>query len=101
RDVVREVRARQDRLGRPRLEEPHEVIGERQVEAALAGVALSTGSTAQLVVDTPRLVPLGAEDVQAAGRDDLFALDRRLLAGRLIDGIPLGFVLLGGLLRIE
>src|SRR5690606_753125 len=89
RDVVREVRARQDRLGRPRLEEPHEVIGERQVEAALAGVALSTGSTAQLVVDTPRLVPLGAEDVQAAGRDDLFALDRRLLAGRLIDGIPL------------
>ena len=44
---------------------------QRQVEAALAGVALAAGTTAQLVVDAARLVPLGAEHVEPAGVEDL------------------------------
>ena len=33
-----------------------------------AGVALAAGAAAQLVVDAPALVALGADDEQAAGR---------------------------------
>ena len=48
-----------------RPEDAHQVVFERQVEARRARVALAAGAAAQLVVDAPRLVPLGAEDVQA------------------------------------
>ena len=49
-----------------RPEDPHQVVFERQVEARRARVALAPGAAAQLVVDAPRLVALGADDVQAA-----------------------------------
>ena len=45
-----------------------------QVEAALAGVALTAGTAAQLIVNPPGLVALGADDEQAAGRADLLGL---------------------------
>ncbi len=48
-------------------EHAHQVVIQRQEEAAGAGVALAAGSAAELVVDPPRLVPLRADDVQAAG----------------------------------
>ena len=63
-------------------EEPHELVLERQVEAALAGVALAAGTAAQLVVDAAALVALGAEHVEAAELADLVAL-----------GLALGVVL--------
>ncbi len=47
---------------------------EREVEARGAGVALAAGAAAQLVVDAPGLVALGAEDVQAAERHHPLAL---------------------------
>ena len=50
-------------------EDAQQRILERHVEARRAGVALPPGAAAQLVVDAPRLVPLGADDVQAAGGD--------------------------------
>ena len=43
-------------------EQAHEVILGREEESRLTGVALTTGATAQLVVDASRLVALGAED---------------------------------------
>src|SRR5690606_10322781 len=52
-------------------EDAHQVVFQRQVEAAGTRVALAAGAAAQLVVDAPRLVALGAEDVQAAGGLDL------------------------------
>ena len=64
-------------------EDPHQVVFERQVEAARARVALAAGTAAQLVVDAPRLVALGADDVQAARGDHLLvALLPRRLRGR-------------------
>ena len=50
-------------------EDAHQVVFERQVEAARARIALAAGAAAQLVVDAARLVALGADDVQAAGGD--------------------------------
>ena len=67
-DVVGHA-ARHEALGRAGVEEAHQVVGERQVEAALAGVALTAGTTAQLVVDAAGLVALGAEHVEPAGGD--------------------------------
>ena len=55
-------------------EDAHQVVLERQVEARGAGVALAAGAAAELVVDAPRLVALGAQDVQAAGGEHLLAL---------------------------
>ena len=51
-------------------EDAHEVVFEGEEEAGGAGVALTAGAAAQLVVDAARLVAFGAEDVQAAGFDD-------------------------------
>ena len=55
-------------------EDAHQIVFEREVEPRRAGVALTAGAAAQLVVDAPRLVPLGGDDVQAAGVDDLVVL---------------------------
>ena len=46
----------------------------------MAGVALAAGAAAQLVVDAPALVPLGAEHEEAAGFQRLLLQPRHLLA---------------------
>ena len=69
-------------------EDAHQVVFERQVEARRTRVALTAGAAAQLVVDAPRFVPLGGDDVQAAQPDDLVVI---LVALRLEvpeDAIP-------------
>ena len=55
-------------------EQADEVVLGGEEEARLARVALAAGAAAQLVVDPPRLVALGAADEQAAGLADLLAL---------------------------
>ena len=50
----------------------HYVVGQRNIEAALAGVSLTARTAAQLVIYTARLVAFGAEDEQASGGFDLF-----------------------------
>src|SRR6185437_4868695 len=64
-------------------EDTQQVVFQRQVEARGTRVALAAGTTAQLVVGTPGLVPLGADDVQATGRQHLLVqlLPLRLDAG--------------------
>ena len=47
-------------------EQAHQLVVEAEVEAALAGIALTAGAAAELVVDAAALVALGAEHVQAA-----------------------------------
>ncbi len=42
-------------------EDAHQVVLQRQEELGMAGVALAAGAAAQLVVDAPALVALGAE----------------------------------------
>src|SRR5258708_18659979 len=49
-----------------RTEDLHQVVFERDEEPARARVALTAGAAAQLIVDPPTFVPLGADDVQAA-----------------------------------
>src|SRR5207237_2914054 len=51
-----------------RAEQPHQVVLARQAEHALSRTALTARAAAQLAVDAPRLVPLGAHDDQAARR---------------------------------
>ena len=71
----------------------HQVVLEREVEARRARVALAAGAAAELVVDAPRLVALGADDVQAAGGDDpvvvllgdRLGLGERRVVRRLVD----------------
>ena len=49
----------------------------------MAGVALAAGAAAQLVVDAPALVALGAEHEEAAGGERLLLQPRHLLADRV------------------
>ena len=56
-------------------EETHEVVLEGEVELGLAGVALTAGTTAELVVDASALVTLGADDAEPAGLLDVLVLD--------------------------
>ena len=72
-----------DRLDALAGEDAQQLVVEREVEARRPGVALAARPAAQLVVDAPRLVALGADDVQAARVDHLlvqrapFRADRR------------------------
>ena len=74
-------------------EDAHQVVFEREEELGVAGVALAAGAAAQLVVDAPDLVPLGAEHVKAAGGERLL-LEPRDLRADLV-GDP-RFLALGG-----
>ena len=51
-------------------EDAHQVVFEREIETRGTRIALAAGASAKLVVDAARFVALGAENVQAAGRDD-------------------------------
>ena len=68
-------------------EEAQQIVRQREEETALARVALASGAAAQLVVYTPRLVPLRAEDKEAADGLDLLGLGVRYL---LVLGHALG-----------
>ena len=61
-------------------EDAHQVVFQRQEELRMPGVALPAGAAAQLVVDAPALVPLGAEHEQPAGGERLLLQPRHLLA---------------------
>ena len=67
-------------------EQAHEVVLQGDVEPGLAGVALTAGTAAELVVDTAGVMALGADDEQAAGGADLVGLagDLRLVLGQLL-----------------
>ncbi len=69
-------------------EDPHQVVFQREVEAAAAGIALPAAAAAKLEVDAAGLVPLGAEDVQAAHLGHVAALGLHLLA--LLDLVDQG-----------
>src|SRR5271165_6015884 len=64
-------------------EDAHEIIFEREIKTRRAGIALAAGASAKLVVDSPRLVALGAENVQTANRSHFVVLyiGLRLIAG--------------------
>ena len=47
-------------------EQAHEIVLKRDVEPGLAGIALTAGTAAELVVDAAGVVALGADDEQAA-----------------------------------
>src|SRR4051794_27869974 len=64
--VVRELELVHDVLDPVAREQAHEIVLAGEVEARLARVALAAGTTAELVVDSPRFVPLGTEHVEAA-----------------------------------
>ena len=49
-------------------EDPHQVVFQAEEELGGAGIALTAGTAAKLVVDAAALVPLGADHEQAAGR---------------------------------
>ena len=66
RHVLGDVEAGEEVLDHRGVEQPHQVVAEGEVEPGLARVALAAGAAAQLVVDAPRLVPLGAQDVEPA-----------------------------------
>ena len=82
--VVGDLEALDDVVDPVAGEQAHEVVLGGEVEARLAGVALAAGAAAELVVDAPRLVALGAEHVQAAELDDALAeLDVDAAAGHV------------------
>ena len=88
--VLLEAEALEHRVHALGAENAHEVVLQRQEELRPARIALAAGTSAQLVVDAAALVPLGADDVEAAGVDRLlleirdFRPDRRLLRRALL-----------------
>ena len=71
----------------------HQVIFERQEESARSAVSLATGAAAQLKVNAPRLMPLGADDVEATDLGNFLAFvghpfpNRDLAGSFLPDGL--------------
>src|SRR5690606_21787335 len=73
-------------------EDAHQRVFKGQIEARGTRVALTARTTAKLVVDTARFVPLGTDDAQAAG------LLHRLVGRRPFraDLLDAGFLFFGG-----
>ena len=63
-----------------RPEDAHQVVFEREEELRAAGIALAAGAAAQLVVDAPALVALGAEHEEPAGWRAPFSFSRSISA---------------------
>ncbi len=101
RHIIGDVHARQNRFQRSAIEAPHQFITQREVEAGLARIALTSGTSAQLVVDTPRLVALGTQHVQAAGLLHLFGLGLGGVLELLQRRVPGVLVLVRGLHRVQ
>ena len=74
RDVVGDLEDLEHPVDPVGLEEPHQLVLQGEVEPRLTRVALTAGPATQLVVDAPGLVPLGADDVEAAEVADLVVL---------------------------
>ncbi len=83
--AVLEVRTQH--LGEERIgpEYAQQIVVEAEVEARQAGIALTPGTTAQLIVNTPAFVAFGGEDEQAAGVLHLAAFLGNLVLD-LVDG---------------
>src|SRR5579883_1674627 len=93
-----------------RHEAAQQFVFQREEETRLAGVALASSAASQLLINTARLMPLGADDVQAAQLDDslmiLFALAHLffkefllLLLAHMRDVVLNGFLFLLALIR--
>ena len=97
--VLLEAEPLQHRVELVRPEDAHQIVFEREEELGMAGIALAAGAAAQLVVDAPALVPLGAEHEQPAGPERLllqardlhldFGASRVALAGLVADVLEL------------
>ena len=57
-----------------RAEDAHQIVLEREEEARAAGIALAARAAAELIVDAPALMALGADHVKAAGFERLLFL---------------------------
>ena len=77
------------RLDALAAEHAQQIVFERKEKARGARVALAAGASAKLVVDAPRFVALGAEDVQAAEGDHFIVLRVALLGELVVDRLPL------------
>src|SRR5260370_2119225 len=62
--VLLEAESLQHGIELIRPEDAHEIVFEREEEFGMPGISLPAGTPAQLVVDAPALVPLGAEHEQ-------------------------------------
>ena len=47
-------------------EQAHQFVIQAEIEAAFAWVSLAACATTQLIIDSPRLVALGAQNIEAA-----------------------------------
>ncbi len=70
-------------------ENAQQIVFERKEEARRAWIALAAGASAELIVDAPRLVAFGAENMQPAHGDDFVMLGLALLGKLVVDGLPL------------
>ena len=66
RHIVRDAGSTKESLHQHGIEATHQVVFEREIETRLTRIALTTGSTSQLVVDTTRLMTFGTEDIEPA-----------------------------------
>ena len=48
-------------------EQSHQIVLQRDVELGFTGISLTSGTSAQLVINTSGFVPLGTDDFQASG----------------------------------
>src|SRR5713226_994929 len=61
-------------------EDSEQVVLEREIKTRRTGITLAARTPAQLVIDSPRLVALRAEDMKSARLNHEFALTRAYLA---------------------
>jgi len=70
-------------------EDAHQIVFQREEKTRRAGIALASGAATELIVNAAGFMALGAEDVQAAERDDFIVFGFALLRELIVDRLPL------------
>src|SRR5262249_44655822 len=70
-------------------EDAHEVVFKREEKARRTRIALTTSAAAKLIIDAASFMAFGAEDVQAAERNDFIVLGFALIGEVIVSRLPL------------
>ena len=89
RNAFRHAQPVHQRLHALAAENPQQIVLERKEESRRSRIALPSSASSQLIVDAPRLMTLGAENVQSAHRHHFVVFSAALLRELVVDRLPL------------
>src|SRR5215469_15197801 len=88
-DALRHPQAVHQSLHALATENSEQIVFQRKEESRRSRIALTAGASAKLIVDAPRLMAFGAQDMQPAHSHDFVVLGAALFGELVVNRLPL------------